>query len=93
MVTNSTTDPGRARASRPASDRPVTPPAQPRPNTGTRSMSLRNPMSENTRASRLGVAMPVEETVTTVSTSAPVRPAEARADWAASMNSASAAAR
>ena len=70
-ATSSTLLPGRASASRAAIDRPDTPPAQPRPNTGTRLMSERNPRRPATRASRLGVAIPVELTVTTVSMSAP----------------------
>ena len=65
---------------------PETPPAQPRPKTGTRSTSARKPMRAATRASRLGVAMPVDETVTTVSTSAAVRPAASSALVAASIN-------
>ena len=69
-ATSSTLVPGRACARRAAIDRPETPPAQPRPNTGTRAMSERNPIRPATRASRLGVAMPVEQTVTTVSISA-----------------------
>ena len=43
-ATSSTFDPGSARASRAASDRPDTPPAQPRPKTGTRWTSGRNPI-------------------------------------------------
>ncbi len=65
--------PGRAWARREAIERPEIPPAQPRPNTGTRETSDRKPMRRATRASRLGVAMPVEQTVTTVSTSARVK--------------------
>ena len=42
-VTNSQLLPGSAAARRAASDRPLTPPAQPRPNTGTRRMSGRKP--------------------------------------------------
>ena len=42
-VTNSQLLPGSAAAIRAAIDRPLTPPAQPRPNTGTRRMSLRKP--------------------------------------------------
>ena len=44
------------------------------------------PYCPATRASRLGVAMPVEEIVTTMSTSAAVRPAASSALVAASMN-------
>jgi hypothetical protein len=47
---------------------PETPPAQPRPKTGTRSTSARNPNRPATLASRLGVAIPVDEIVTIVST-------------------------
>ena len=68
-TTTSTTSPGSARASRAPSARPDTPPAQPRPNTGTRITVGRNPISGPTRASMLGVAIPVEDTVTTTSTS------------------------
>ena len=50
-------------------------------------------MRPKTRASRLGVAMPVEETVTTVSMSRPVRWALASAFSATSTNSASAPSR
>ena len=76
-ATISTVEPGRAWASRLAIARPLTPPAQPRPKTGTRSTSLRNPMRRATRASRLGVAMPVEEMVTIVSMSDALQPAAA----------------
>src|SRR6185437_5841479 len=92
-ATSSTLLPGRASARRDAIDRPETPPAQPRPNTGTRLTSERNPRRPATRASRLGVAIPVEQTVTTVSMSAPVSCALASAFSAASMNSASAPSR
>ena len=74
-VTNSQLLPGSAAASRAAVASPLTPPAQPRPNTGTRRTSSRRPSRGPTRASRLGVAMPVVETVTTPSISAGVRPA------------------
>jgi len=87
IATSSTVEPGRARARRLAMARPDTPPAQPRPNTGTRSTSERNPMRPATRASRLGVAMPVEETVTMVSTSGASQPALASARLAASTKS------
>ncbi len=93
MATKSTVEPGRPAASRAARARPETPPAQPRPKTGTRSTSLRKPMRPSTRASRLGVAMPVEETVTMVSTSPAAIPALARAAEALSTNRASAEAR
>ncbi len=93
MVTKSTVDPGRPAASREARCRPETPPAQPRPKTGTRSTSPRKPMRPSTRASRLGVAMPVEETVTMVSTSLAWMLAWARAALAASTNRASAVSR
>ena len=56
--------PGSADASRAAIDRPLTPPAQPRPKTGTRRTSGRKPTRWATRASRLGVAMPVVDTAT-----------------------------
>ena len=85
--------PGRAWARREAIERPEAPPAQPSPNTGTREMSERKPMRRATRASRLGVAIPVEQTVTTVSTSAGLRLALASALVAASTNSASAPSR
>src|ERR1019366_4043606 len=71
IATSSTLVPGRAWARRDAIDKPETPPAQPRPNTGTRVTSDRNPITRATRASRLGVAIPVEQTVTTVSISPP----------------------
>ena len=93
IATSSTVEPGRARARRLAMARPDTPPAQPRPNTGTRSTSARKPMRPATRASRLGVAMPVEDTVTMVSTSRPSQPALASARLAASMKSACAPSR
>ncbi len=75
---------GRAAASRAAMPRPETPPAQPRPNTGTRSMSDRNPISGATCASRLGVVKPVEDSVTTQSMSAGASPARAMASRALS---------
>ena len=83
IATSSTVEPGRARARRSAIAKPETPPAQPRPNTGTRSTSDRKPMRPATRASRLGVAMPVEEMVTMVSTSRASQPASASARLAA----------
>ena len=58
-VTNSHLLPGSPEASRAAVARPLTPPAQPRPNTGTRRTSSRRPSRGATLASRLGVAMPV----------------------------------
>lgn len=64
----------------------MVPPAQPRPNTGTRAASGRNPIRSMARASRLGVAMPVEDTVTMASTSAAVSPASSSAAWAAWTN-------
>src|ERR1700737_3533786 len=93
IVTNSTLVPGRACASRDAIDRPEAPPAQPRPKTGTRITSDRKPIRRATRASRLGVAIPVEVTVTMVSISRPVRSASASAFSATSTNSASAPSR
>src|ERR1017187_6849532 len=71
IATSSTLAPGPASARRHGIDKPETPPAQPRPNTGTRATSDRNPITPATRASRLGVAIPVEQTVTTVSISPP----------------------
>ena len=78
-ATTSTTSPGSARASRAPSARPATPPPQPRPNTGTRSALGLKPISAPTRASRLGVAMPVDETVTMTSTSRAARRARSSA--------------
>ncbi len=66
---------------------PAAPPPQPSPNTGTRMMSGRKPMAVMAWASRLGVAMPVEETVTTISTCAAFKPALSSALVPASMNS------
>ena len=79
-TTTSTTSPGSARASRAPSERPDTPPAHPRPKTGTR-IDRRDaiPFPGPTRASRLGVAMPVDDTVTTTSTSRAVDAAPDRA--------------
>ena len=68
-------------------ENPETPPAQPRPKTGTRSTSGRNPIGPATLASRLGVAIPVEEIVTMVSTSAAASPAASKARLAASTKS------
>ena len=68
-VTNNTVESGAARARRAARLRPETPPAQPSPNTGIRWTSLRKSIFAMARASRLGVAMPVEDTVTIVSMS------------------------
>ena len=92
-VTNSQWLPGSAAARRAASARPLTPPAQPRPNTGTRRTSPRSPSRGPTRASRLGVAMPVVETVTTPSIWPGASPALAIAADAASTNNCSAASR
>ena len=92
-VTNSQRVPGSAAASREASASPLTPPAQPRPKTGMRRTLSRKPMRPATRASRLGVAIPVVETVTTPSISSAASPAFAMAVVAASMNSCSAASR
>ena len=77
-ATRSTLVPGRACARRDAIDSPDTPPAHPRPKTGTRDTSLRKPSLPATRASSVGVAMPVEHTVTTVSISLAERSARAR---------------
>ena len=66
---------------------PETPPAQPSPKTGTRSTSARNPKRPATLASRLGVAIPVDEIVTIVSTSAASSSAASRARFAASTKS------
>src|SRR5579859_6265378 len=85
-ATSNTTVPGRDSASREAIESPDTAPAQPRPKTGTRSISGRKPIRPATRASRLGVAMPVDEIVTTVSTSAAPIPAASSALVAASKN-------
>src|ERR1700755_3107100 len=90
MATSSTLVPGRDCARREAIDKPEAPPAQPRPNTGTRVTSDRKPIRRATRASRLGVAIPVEQTVTTVSISLPARLALASAFSATSTKSASA---
>jgi len=87
-TTTSTTSPGSARASRAPIDRPETPPAQPRPNTGTRAADDLKPISNATRASRLGVAMPVDETVTITSTSRAEIPARSSASCAVCTNSA-----
>ena len=85
-ATTSTRAPGRAAAISRAMDRPDTPPAQPRPNTGTRSRSGRNPISTAARASSVGVATPVEEMVTTASIRSALSPASASAPRAASRN-------
>ena len=87
-TTSSTLVPGRPCANLEAMEKPLTPPAQPRPNTGTRDTSERNPISSSTRASMEGVATPVEVTVTIVSTSPAPRPAAASAFLAASTKSA-----
>ena len=55
--------------------------------TGTRITAGRNPISGPTRASMLGVAIPVEETVTTTSTSRAEIPARSSAARAACTNS------
>ena len=91
-MTNSQLLPGSAAASRAAVASPVTPPAQPSPKTGTRRTSGRRPSRGATRASMLGVAMPVVETNTTPSMSVGARPAAAIALVAASTNIASVAA-
>ena len=83
-VTNSTVFPGEASAKRAASASPLTPAAQPSPKTGMRAMSVRKSSRSRRRASRLGVAMPVEDALTTISTSRPVRSAARRAFEAAS---------
>ena len=61
--------PARRAASSAARDRPITPPAQPRPKIGRRWMSRRRPMRSTSSASRLGVATPVVEATTMVSIS------------------------
>jgi hypothetical protein len=66
-ATSSTLVPGRACARREAIDRPEAPAAQPSPNACTRETSDRKPMRRATHASRLGLAMLVEQTVATVS--------------------------
>ena len=78
-ATTRTLVPGCASARRAPIERPVTPPAHPKPNTGTRETSGRKFNAAAARVSKLGVAMPVEDTVTTQSTSAPDRPAFASA--------------
>ena len=85
--------PGSDAASRAAVASPLTPPAQPSPNIGTRRILARSPIRGPTRASRLGVAMPVVETVTTPSMSPGARPGAAIASSAARSNNASAASR
>ena len=65
---------------------PIRRPRIPSPNTGTREISPRKPISPATRASSVGVAMPVEQTVTTVSISPAERSARASALRATSTN-------
>ena len=89
-ATNSTRAPGLAAASLAARASPETPPAHPSPKTGTRTASDRKSIRPIARASRLGVAIPVEETVTMISTSDPARPASSSAPVAASMNNSTA---
>ena len=91
-MTNSQLLAGSAAASRAAVASPVTPPAQPSPKIGTRRTSGRRPRRGATRASMLGVAMPVVETKTRPSMSPGTNPAAAIAWVAASMNIASVAA-
>ena len=86
-TTTRTTSPGSARASRAPRVRPETPPAHPRPKTGTRMIDGRKPISGPTRASRLGVAIPVDDTVTTTSTSRAEIPARSSAARAVVTNS------
>ena len=93
IVTNSQRVPGSDAARRAAVARPLTPPAQPSPNTGTRRTFSRRPSRGPTRASRLGVAMPVVETVTTPSIWSGVSPACSIAAEAASTNNRSEACR
>ena len=81
--------PGSAEARRAAVASPLTPPAQPRPKTGTRRISSRKPTRRAARVSRLGVAIPVVETVTTPSTWSGLRPAFSIAEVAASTNNCS----
>ena len=64
---SSTISPGCASAWLAARARPMTPPAQPNPKIGNRLTSRRNCIRSINRASRLGVAMPVVDTVTTAS--------------------------
>ena len=59
--------PGLRRAWLAARASPITPPAQPSPKIGNRLTSRRNPIRSINSASRLGVAMPVVDTVTTAS--------------------------
>ena len=86
-ATISTFVPSWAAAKSRAIARPETPPAQPSPKTGMRITSSRNPISRWARASSVGVAMPVEDTVTIASTSSASQPASSRAPAAALINS------
>ena len=70
--------PGWALAQAAARASPSAPPAQPRPNSGRRCTLRRNGSSSISRASSAGKAMPVDETVTSMSTSLHSRPAAAR---------------
>ena len=63
-ATSSTRDPGCASARSRARASPAAPPAQPSPHSGVREMSPRNGSAFASRASRLGVASPVEDTNT-----------------------------
>ncbi len=65
--TSKTVVPGSLAAIRAAVPNPVTPPAHPKPKMGIRRTSGRKPSRGRTRASRLGVAMPVDDTVITAS--------------------------
>ena len=85
-TTRSTREPGRPCASCAAIDRPEAPPAQPSPKTGTRITSCRKPIRPQATASKVGVATPVEVTVTIASTSPAAQPASASAPSAASAN-------
>ena len=78
-TSSSTRRPGRTAAISAARDKPITPPAQPSPNSGRRWVSRRMPSRSISRASRLGVQMPVVETVTMASTSSTPQPASAEA--------------
>ena len=79
----STLDPGRARAMAAARASPRTPPAQPSPKMGSLCRSRRIPTLSASRASRLGVAMPDDDTEMMVSTSVTSSPAPPRQSRAA----------
>ena len=68
-------DPGWAWARAAARDRPRTPPPHPRPKIGNLCTSRRNGIRSISKASRLGTASPVDETVTMPSISVVTSPA------------------